>query len=106
MSSYLKGDPFNYQQEGIFNRSFNSNMLKIKKRYTDLDQIETKKQRFKSIKQKGLAQAFVRDLQTLSRKLSPIPSRAQQLRRFRDGLRANVREALDTALIMPNNTNP
>lgn len=101
VSTYLKGDPFETWQRGADFNTFDRQIDMIQKRYVDLDWMETKKQRFESMRQRNSARAFARDLQTLAYKLDPIPSDEQFNRRFRDGLKANVREAMDTQLIRP-----
>lgn len=106
VSSYLEGDPFDCWQEGIATKSFAQQLDEISKRYTDLDWMNMKKQRFDSMKQKGSTRVFARELQTLSRKIVPAPPNEYILRRFRDGLRMEVRNALDTQLVMPDNTEP
>jgi hypothetical protein len=101
VSSYLEGDPFDCWMESIESSTLEQQFAEINRRYTDLDWMETKKARFDSMRQKGSARAFARDLQTLSRKLDPIPSDEQLIRRFRDGLREDVRNALDIQLVRP-----
>jgi hypothetical protein len=101
VSSYLEGDPFDCWMESVETFTLEQQFAEINRRYTDLDWMETKKARFDSMRQKGSARAFARDLQTLSRKLDPIPSDEQLIRRFRDGLREDVRNALDIQLVRP-----
>jgi len=87
--------------ETIDTNNLEQQFTEINRRYTDLDWMEIKKSRFDTMRQKGSARAFARDLQTLSRKLVPIPSDEQLIRRFRDGLREDVRNALDIQLVRP-----
>jgi hypothetical protein len=101
VSSYLEGDPFDCWMESVESSTLEEQFAEINRRYTDLDWMETKKSRFDTMRQKGSARAFARDLQTLSRKLDPIPSDEQLIRRFRDGLREDVRNALDIQLVRP-----
>ncbi|KAG9663980.1 hypothetical protein KCV03_g9823, partial [Aureobasidium melanogenum] len=106
VSSFLEGDPFEFWRQDLATSTFAGQIAIFRNRYTDLDWMEIKKRHFEKMRQTTSARAFVRELQTLARKLDPVPSPESIIRRFRDGLREDVRNALDIQLCMPANTSP